>query len=50
MTTSLKSCLSLQEILLKADAILENVDSSDCDINLNPAEVAKDTLLNLFAK
>ena len=50
MTTALQSCLSLQEILLKAGAILENVDSSNCDINLNPAEVTKDTLLNLFAK
>ena len=50
MTTNLKSCLSLQEILLRAGAILENVDSSNCDINLNPSEVAKDTLLNLFAK
>ena len=50
MNTTLKSCLSLKEILERAGAIFENVDAENCDINLNPAEVTKDILLNLFAK
>lgn len=50
MNTTLKSCLSLKEILERGGAILENVDAENCDINLNPAEVTKDILLNLFAK
>lgn len=50
MTTALQAHLSLKEILARAGAIFENVDAENCDINLNPAEVTKDILLNLFAK
>ena len=50
MNTKLKSCLTLNEILLRAGAIFENIDAENCDINLNPAEVSKDTLINLVAK
>ena len=50
MSTTFESCLSLNEILEKADAIFEDVDASNCDINLDPAEVTKDILIDLFAK
>lgn len=50
MSTTLKSFLSLNEILEKAGAIIENADNSECDINLAPAEVTKDTLIGLLAK
>ena len=50
MSTTFESCLSLNEILQKADAIFEDVDASNCDINLDPAEVTKDILIELFAK
>ena len=50
MSSTIESALSLKEILLKGGAILEGVESSDCDINLDPAEVTKDILTGLFAK
>ena len=46
--SSLESCLSMKDILLKAGAII--TDNADCDINLDPAVVTKDILLNIFAK
>ena len=50
MNGTFESCLSLNELLEKAGAILKNVDKSDCDINLDPAEVTKDTLLKLIVE
>lgn len=50
MRTTFESFLSLKTILARAGAILEEVDRDDCDINLDPAEVTKDTLLNLFTQ
>ncbi len=47
-STVFESRLSLNALLKKSGAVL--VDSSDCDINLDPAEVTKDILLGLFAK
>ena len=48
--TSFESALSLKEILKKAGAIFEKDEGEDWDINLDPAEVTKDTVLGLFAK
>ncbi len=48
VNTAFKSNLSLNEILRRAGAILENVTAEDCDINLDPLEVTKDTLLGLL--
>lgn len=50
MRTTVESSLSLNDVLLRAGAILDEVTNSDCDINLDPAEVAKDTLLGLLQK
>ncbi|MBR3498488.1 MAG: hypothetical protein IKO05_05785 [Selenomonadaceae bacterium] len=50
MLTTFKSCLSLNELLRAAGAVLDDVTADDCEINLDPAEVTKDTLLGLFAK
>ena len=47
MYTTFESFLGLKEILTRADAIWEDVTASDCDINLDPAEVTKDILLAL---
>lgn len=49
MKTSFDSCLSLKEILTKADAIFEKAEGAEWNINLYPAEVTKDILLGLFA-
>ena len=49
MLTTFKSCLSLNELLRKAGAVLDDVTADDCEINLDPAEVTKDILLGLFA-
>lgn len=49
MHTAFESSLGLKEVLLRAGAILENVTADDCDINLDPAEVTKDTLIGLLA-
>ena len=50
MLTTFKSCLSLNEILKKAGAILDDVTADDCDINLDPASVTKDILIGLLVK
>lgn len=50
MNTTFESALSLEEILRRAGAILDDVTADDCDINLDPAEVTKDILLGLFGK
>ena len=42
--------LTLNEILAKAGAILDDVTAENCDINLDPAEVTKDVLIGLLAK
>ncbi|MBR0260302.1 MAG: hypothetical protein IJQ85_00745 [Selenomonadaceae bacterium] len=47
MQTTAETFLSLNDILTRAGAILEDVTISDCDINLDPAEVTKDILLAL---
>ncbi len=48
--TSFENCLSLNEVLEKAGAILNNVDKSNCDIDLDPFDFTKDTLLELIEK
>ena len=50
MNTSSKSFLSLSELLERAGAVLSDVTKEDCDINLDPAEVTKDALLDLLIK
>ena len=50
MLTTFKSCLSLNELLRAAGAVLDDVTADDCEINLDPTEVTKDILLGLFAK
>ena len=50
MQTTAENFLSLNEILTRAGAILDDVTISDCDINLDPAEVTKDILLALLSK
>ena len=50
MTASLESCLSLNEILERAGAIMRNVDINNCDIDLDPSAVTKDILIGLFEK
>ena len=50
MLTTFKSCLSLNELLRKAGALLDDVTADESDINLDPAEVTKDILIGLFAK
>ncbi len=50
MSTSFESRLSLNEILEKADAIFENVDKSNFDINLDPFVVTKETFMELLSK
>ena len=49
MRTTFETFLRLKEILSKAGAIFDDVTAEDCDINLDPAEVTKDTLLGLFS-
>lgn len=49
MATTFDACLNLNDILERAGAVLEDVTADDCDINLDPAEVTKDTLISLFA-
>ena len=49
MAATFKSFLSLDEILRKAGALLDDVTAEDCDINLDPAEVTKDILIGLLA-
>ncbi|MBR3050933.1 MAG: hypothetical protein IKG61_05730, partial [Selenomonadaceae bacterium] len=50
MRTTFESFLALDEVLKRAGAILEDVTAADCDINLDPAEVTKDTLIALLTK
>ena len=50
MYTVAESLLSLNDILKRAGAIFEDVTADNCDINLDPAEVTKDTLLGLLMK
>ena len=50
LKTSFESCMSLKEILEKAGAVFEKSDEEEWDINLNPAEVTKDILLEIFSK
>lgn len=50
MASTFESRLTLNEILTRAGAIVDDVTADDCDINLDPAEVTKDILLDLFAK
>ncbi|MBR1647493.1 MAG: hypothetical protein IJ685_12060 [Selenomonadaceae bacterium] len=50
MSATFESRLSLNDILVQAGAVLDDVTSDDCDINLDPAEVTKDTLLGLLGK
>lgn len=50
MLTTFESSLSLKDVLLRAGAILDEVTANECDINLDPAEVTKDTLLGLLQK
>ena len=50
MNATFESRLSLNDILARAGAVLADVTSDDCDINLDPAEVAKDTLIGLLTK
>lgn len=50
MRTTFESRLSLRDILSRAGAVLDDVTADDCDINLDPAEVTKDTLLGLLTK
>lgn len=50
MQTSAESFLSLNEVLVKAGAIFEDVTAENCDINLDPAEVTKDILIGLLSK
>ena len=50
MNTAAKSQLHLSDILTRAGAILTGVTADDCDINLDPTESAKDTLLSLLGK
>ena len=45
-----ESFLSLNEVLRHAGSVFENVTAANCDINLDPAEVTKDTLLSLLTK
>ena len=45
-----ESALGLNDVLHSAGAVLEGVTAEDCDINLDPAEITKDTLLGLLAK
>ena len=49
MSTSFETALSLSTILERAGAVLVS-DADSCDINLDPAQVTKDTLLGLFSK
>ena len=48
METTFESALSLKIILERAGAII--VDDTDCDINLDPAEVTRDILIGLFSR
>ena len=50
MNTTFESRLSLNDILARAGAVLEDVTADECDINLDPAEVAKDTLIGLLGR
>lgn len=50
MNATFESRLSLNDILAQAGAVLEGVTADDCDINLDPAEVSKDTLIALLGK
>ena len=48
MATTFNAGLNLNGILRRAGAVLDNVTADNCDINLDPAEVTKDTLIGLF--
>lgn len=50
LNTTFKTLLNLETILRRAGAVLDGVTADDCDINLDPAEVTKDTLLALLTK
>ena len=50
MRTSFENCLSLNEILEKAGAILNGVDKFNCHIDLDPADITKEDLLELIEK
>ena len=50
MRTAFEHCLSLNDVLRRAGAVLDGVTADDCDINLDPAEVTKDALIGLLAK
>lgn len=50
MRTTFENCLSLNDVLRRAGAVLDGVTADDCDINLDPAEVTKDTLIGLLEK
>ena len=48
--TSFESCLKLEEVLLNAGAVFEKSEDTDWDINLDPQQVSKDTIMNLLVK
>lgn len=50
MKTTIKSCLKLRDVLKQAGAVLEKAEDEEWDINLDPQEVDKDTLISLFVK
>lgn len=50
MYTAAESLMSLNALLKRAGAVFEDVTTDNCDINLDPAEVTKDTLIGLLAK
>ncbi len=50
MITNFENCLSLNEVLEKAGAILKNVDKYTCHIDLDPSDMLKDTIISLLEK
>ena len=50
MLATVENSLTLNDILKKSGAVLDNVTAENCDINLDPAEVTKDVLIGLLAK
>lgn len=50
MRTSFENCLSLNEILEKAGAIIKDVDKFSCNIDLDPADITKYDLIDLVEK
>ena len=43
-----QNSIELKDILLKAGAFLTNDVNSDCDIDLSPENLEKDSILNLL--